>query len=135
MSWFKFIASDTELDEYSEDFIIKGDMLVIENEDKTLNIYKEEYEGYPEEYTKLPYIMGVEIGEYECISEKLLKYIQEAADKCSVLEIWSIWLDDPDKNIQHLKRKVEELSEKDVAWIFNKKSFEHPQCLEIYRGI
>lgn len=52
---------------------------------------------------------------------------------CNQLELWSIWLDDPDENIQMRRFKAEELSESDIAWIFNQEYFEHPQCLRMYK--
>ena len=79
MSWFTFIASDVALEECCIGIYQESDTkIIIPDEDRILNIYREQYEGYPQEYTKLPYIMGVEIEKYEYMGEKLAAYIQEA---------------------------------------------------------
>lgn len=65
-------------------------MLIIPNENKTIDIYTEEYEGYPEEYTDLPYIMGVQIGQFESVKGILSEYIQNATMLCNSVEIWNI---------------------------------------------
>lgn len=78
-SWFTFIASDVALEECCIGIYQESDTkIIIPDEDRILNIYKAQYEGYPQEYTKLPYIMGVEIEKYEYMGEKLAAYIQEA---------------------------------------------------------
>lgn len=133
MSWFRFIASDVELEEFCEGIVEKGDMIIIENEDKILNIYKDEYSGDPVDYTKLEHIMGIDIGRYKEVKSSLIDYIKKASLKCNKMEIWSIWLDDLDENIEYLNVKAEGLSEKDVDWNFGDEYFEHPKCLKIYR--
>lgn len=133
MSWFTFIASDEVLDECRVGIYQDGNKIIIEDENRTMNIYREQYEGYPQQYTKLKHIVGFEIGKYENIQDELLAYIKKAVLLCGQLELWSIWLDDSDKNIQMRRFKAEELSESDIAWIFNQDSFEHPQCLKMYK--
>lgn len=133
MSWFYFIASDKKLEEYCTGIHLQGNAIVIENEDRVLNIYREEAEGYPEQYTMLKHIVGIEIGKYEYVKKELLSYIKDAVGKCRQLEIWSIWMDDPDRDIQVRRFKGDELSEDDVKWIFDQEFFEHPQCLKMYK--
>ncbi len=81
----------------------------------------------------IPHIVGVEFGNYENIRDELLAYMKNAISMCRKFEVWSVWLDDPDHDVQVRKSKAEELSEEDMAWIFNQKYFEHPQCLRMYR--
>lgn len=133
MSWFFFIATDAELDECCVGIYQEGNTIIIENEDRTLNIYREQYEGYPERYTKLSHIVGVELGKYECVKAELTAYLKNAVLLCNQLEVWSIWKDDPDQNIKYRRFKAEELSETDIAWIFDQEYFEHPQCLKMYK--
>lgn len=135
MSWFTFIASDVELEGYCIGIYRHRDRnkIIVETEDRTLNIYREQYEGYPEQYTTIPHIVGVEFGNYENIRDELLAYMKNAISMCRKFEVWSVWLDDPDHDVQVRKFKAEELSEEDMAWIFNQKYFEHPQCLRMYR--
>lgn len=42
-------------------------------------------------------------------------------------------MDDPDHDIKYRRFKAEELSETDIAWIFDQEYFEHPQCLKMYK--
>lgn len=133
MSWFYFIASDKKLEEYCTGIQLQGNAIVIENEDRVLNIYREEAEGYPEQYTMLKHIVGIEMGKYEYVKKELFSYIKDAVEKCRQLEIWSIWMDDPDRDIQVRRFKGDELSEDDVKWIFNQEFFAHPQCLKMYK--
>lgn len=133
MSWYRFIASDKEPDEYCVGIQKYGNSVAIENEDSTLYIYNDPYEGYPELYTDLRHIVGIQFGKYECVKAELLDYLKKAAELCGKLEVWSIWLDDPDQDIQVRQCKGDEISESDAKWIFGREFFEHPQCLKIYK--
>lgn len=133
ISLYTFIASDIPLEEYCFGIQLKGNMIIIEDENKTLNIYEDQYQGYPEQYTKLKNIMGVEIGRYSCIKDKLFEYVRNATNSCKQLEVWSVWLDDDNKDYQYLTVKSDELAESDIAWVFDQEYFEHPRCLKIYK--
>ena len=64
MSWFTFIVSDVVLDECCIGIYQDGNKIIIEDENIIMNVYREQYEGYPEQYTKLKHIVGIEIGKY-----------------------------------------------------------------------
>lgn len=133
MSWYVFMASDMPLEEYCLGVYKEKGLISIPDEQKVLVIHKEEYTGYTDQYTKLPHLMSVKMGKYEFVWENLVKYIQPAAKMSNKMEIWSVWLDDPDTNILYRKCKAEEIEEPDIAWIFDQQYFEHPQCLKIYK--
>ncbi len=133
MSWFNFIASDVALDEFSSNIYKIGNRVNIINDDIALDIYREQYEGYPEQYTKLKNIVGIEIGKYENVRDELLAYIKKAVSTSNKLEVWSIWLGDSDKDMQVRNIEADELSEEDVDWIFDQEYYERPQCLKVYR--
>lgn len=74
-----------------------------------------------------------EIGDYDCVKEELEVYLRDAVLFCAQMELWSIWLDDPDTDIQRRTCRADELSEDDITWIWGQKCFEHPQCLKLYK--
>lgn len=133
MSLFNFIAADKPLSELTIGIEDHGSCIIIEDEARTLNIYTEQFEGYPEEFTKLPHIMGVEFGRFNRMKDELLSYVLAAADQCSQMELWSIWLDDPDRNIEHRACRREDLTEEGLAWIWGQEYFTHPRCLKVYK--
>lgn len=47
VSWFTFIVSDVVLDECCIGIYQDGNKIIIEDENRTVNIYREQYEGYP----------------------------------------------------------------------------------------
>ena len=133
MSLFNFIAADKPLSELTIGIEDHGSYIIIEDEFRTLNIYTEQYEGCPEEFTKLPHIMGVEFGRFNRMKDELLGYVLAAADQCTQMELWSIWLDDPDLNIEHRACRREDLTEEDIAWVWGQEYFTHPRCLKVYK--
>ena len=126
MSWYTFIASDTLLDEYTYECFDYRHMLNIRKE-KDIDL------EYLAHYTQLPYIMEIELHNYEYFQYILMQYIKEAIMRCDELEIWSVWLNDLDNDILYGRCKDEDISKEDIAWILNQQFYEHPRCLKMYK--
>lgn len=133
MSWYRFIASDMLLDEFCVGIeVLNKNVIVIEDEFGTLNIFRDDDCVYSGEYTKLPHVMGVEYVRYGNIKDSFCDYMEKQLEKCKVIEIWSTWLDEETKEPERRSVKSDELTQEDLEWICGQEYYTHPQCLKIY---
>lgn len=114
-------------------------ILFVENEENLheLSITK----GFAYEvsdYTSYPFIYEVDFIYTESRTQQLLEYIKENMKKGQILEMWRVWLDheDDELNIPYARYNYEELSLNDLLPLYNREheKYKLQNCLVIERA-
>lgn len=133
MSLYNFIASDRQMDDYCFGIEhVKGNMIVIPDETRTLNIFAEDDCTYSSVYTKWPFVACVELSKFEKISAIFFEYITEQMKTHKFLELWTTWLDEVEE-AEHRAVNVVDFTVQDLEWIYGQEFYTNPKCLKIYK--
>lgn len=131
MSYYYFMAGNKEMKPFCMGIEKRGSMYLVE-EGHVLNIFRDEPDEYTAPYTKMPYIMGVEVDKISAVQEEMLAYIRDFMSENDQMEIWCIWLNEVEE-AERRSVRVDELTAEDLFWIFDWKDYTHPLCLRIYK--
>lgn len=155
MSFYRFLASDNELDGYDntgieyltfEEAVTKGyhtnelwndladdsSVMVFEDENKINNLrVVNQKSGILEfQYTKKENVAVLEVGFDECRSAEIINYIKTQIEKAQEIELWVLLLDQDSKVIR--KTITIEMLNHDVLKEYFVYDFgEYPRCLTI----
>lgn len=134
MSLYCFIAGNEPFEHFCKGIQYKNrNIIIIEDESTTLNIFEETNNIYSDVYTSLPYIMCIEFGSnYRNIEQDLWSYIRKSMETHRKIELWSTWMDDEAEAV-HKSCNINDLTLDDLRWIYDRTYFEQPQCLTVYR--
>lgn len=137
MSWFYFMASDSEFEDYDNGMVkiikTKNSMILVgENgfERKSIHIFdckaREESDKY---FTKKKFIKHLEFYYSEESANVILAYLKKEMRKSKQIELWRVW--ESDKMIPEKRKvKVDELKLSDIDSIWGDDGYDN-DCLVI----
>lgn len=132
MSCYDFIAADKKLNPYTVGVEKRDNMIIIEDEDRLLEIFEDEPNCYTKPFTSLPLIMQVQLGSFERIKGELFDYVMAAIEENDTVEIWSTWMGEIGK-IEKKTVPKDELSVEDLRWVLGADCWDHPKYLKIFK--
>ena len=146
MSYFNFIASDYEMPEVDNidshrmtveeaidrglmtndyDLPLSSEVLIYDTEEEfdELMIRKSDFADNKvvRTHAKKIYLNDVHLGSYECHYEALLCYLYENMKSGTTIELWKIWVSEPEKPIVK-SITLQELTIRDLDTMFTKQN-------------
>lgn len=89
--------------------------------------------SYTEQFTDLPVIMSIQIGNnYSSIETDLFNYLKNAMAVNDNLEIWTTWMEEAE-GAERITRRIDELSIDDLHCVFGDVSRKHSRGLKIFK--